>query len=120
MRLLKQIVVIVWIFFGLMLITPRDATGDNQDLSPKELFKQNCRVCHEKESPNGEYSPMSLTQDQWKNFFKNKFTEKHKEAVLKKENKKLLEYLTTKNIETIKKYCIDHAADSEQPQTCSE
>ena len=120
MRLIKPIIVIIWAFLGMMVMMTTNVTGDNKDLTPKELYKQNCRVCHEKESPNGEYSPLSLTQDQWKAFFKNKFNEKHKDVVLKSENKKLLEYLTTKNIETIKKYCVDHAADSEQPQTCSE
>lgn len=120
MRLIKSIIVVVWTFLGLFFVTTTNVTGDNKDLTPKELYKQNCRVCHEKDSPNGEYSPMSLTQDQWKAFFKNKFNAKHKDVVLTRENKKLLEFLTTKNIETIQKYCVDHAADSEQPQTCSE
>lgn len=120
MKFIKPIIVVIWALFGLLFVTATDVTGDNKDLTPKELFKQNCRVCHEKDSPNGEYSPMSFTQDQWKAFFKNKFSDKHKDAVLTRENKKLLEYLTTKNIETLQKYCVDHAADSEQPQTCSE
>ena len=120
MKLIKLFIVVIWSMFSLVYLTTANVTDDNKDLSPKELFKQNCRVCHEKDSPNGEYSPMSLTQDQWKAFFKNKFNAKHKEVVLTRENKKLLEYLTTKNIETIQKYCVDHAADSEQPQTCSE
>lgn len=120
MRVLKQIVVFTWIFLGFLAFNTKIVTSDTKEPSAKELFKQNCRVCHEKDSVNGEYSPMSLTQDQWKAFFKNKFAEKHKDVVLKRENKKLLEFLTTKNIETIQKYCVDHAADSEQPQTCSE
>jgi hypothetical protein len=39
---------------------------------------------------------------------------------LPQQNKKLLEMLTPLQIEKIQKFCVDHAADSEQPQTCSE
>lgn len=117
MKILKQIVVVIWVFLGFTLYWAPGVTGGDNG---KELFKQNCRVCHEKDSPNGEYTPMSLTQDQWKAFFKNKFAATHKEVVLEREKKKLLEFLTTQNIVTIQKYCVDHAADSEQPQTCSE
>jgi hypothetical protein len=120
MKRLKLTIIVFWVISGISLTTSFDVTASGDKDTGKELFKQNCRVCHEKNSPNGEYSPLSLTQDQWKSFFKNKFAEKHKDVVLQSANKKLLEYLTAKNIETIQKYCVDHAADSEQPQTCSE
>lgn len=120
MSLLKKAVVCGWILLGLALLSnTRSVSGIAKD-DGKELYKQNCRVCHEKGSPNGEYSPMSLTQDQWKAFFKNKFETRHKDLILEREKKKLLEFLTPENIQTIQKYCVDHAADSEQPQTCSE
>ena len=120
MKLLKQMVAISWIFLVAMLISTQGITYDGKEESGKDLYKQNCKVCHEKDSLNGEYTPMSLTQDQWKAFFKNKLTAKHKDVVLTREKKKLLEYLTTPQIEKIQKFCVDHAADSEQPQTCSE
>lgn len=85
----------------------------------KDLYKQNCRVCHDKGSANGEYSPMSLIQDQWKAFFKNKLAAAHKDAKAPGGTGKLLEVLTPEQIQAIQKFCVDHAADSEQPQTCS-
>ncbi len=100
----------------LMLSGP---AGVAQSKSGKDLYKQNCRVCHEKSSPNGEYSPMSLTQDQWKNVFKNKLVPAHKQVSLPGMNQKLLELLTPEQLKAIEKFAVDHAADSEQPQTCS-
>jgi hypothetical protein len=120
MKSLKQLIVIAWVFLLTMLISMGHVTRDDKSESGKDLYKQDCRVCHDKGSPNGEYTPMSLTQDQWKAFFKNKFTTKHKDVILPQQNKKLLEMLTPLQIEKIQKFCVDHAADSEQPQTCSE
>ena len=104
---------------ALAFLTFGAPTSSAQGKNGKDLYKQNCRVCHEKNSPNGEYSPMSLTQDQWKNFFKNGFVPRHKEAILPGLNKKLFETLTPEQLKAIEKYAVDHAADSEQPQTCS-
>lgn len=120
MKPLKKIIIVLWVAFFAVLMTVGGTEGVLAEQSGKDLFKQNCRVCHEKDSPNGEYSPLSLTQDQWRAFFKNKFEARHKDLILEREKKKLLEFLTTKQIEVIQKYCVDHAADSEQPQTCSE
>ncbi len=90
------------------------------DKSPdgKTLYKQDCRVCHDKGSSNGEYSPMSMIQDQWSTFFKARLAASHKEVKMPGTDKKLLEVLTPDQIKTIQKFCVDHAADSEQPQTC--
>jgi hypothetical protein len=120
MKFVKQSLVIIWVFLVFILISPAPVTGDDKKLSGKQLYKQDCRVCHEEGSPHGEYTPMSLTQNQWKKVFKEKFTAAHKDVVLPRVNKKLLDYLTEKNLKKIKKFCVDHAADSEQPQTCSE
>ena len=90
-----------------------------QSKSGKELYKQNCRVCHEKNSANGEYTPLSLTQDQWKSFFKTKLIQKHKEVRMPNQEMNVLDVLTPEQLKAIEKFTIDHAADSEQPQTCS-
>jgi len=84
----------------------------------KALYRENCKVCHDKGSKNGEYSPLTLIQDQWTEFFKSKFVNAHKDATLP-DGKKLLEKLSEDEIKTIRKFAIDHAADSEHPQTCS-
>lgn len=120
MRIIKLLVIALWIAFVAMISTVTPVSGDDKKENGKDLYKMDCKVCHEKGSPNGEYTPMSLTQEQWKKFFDNKFAATHKEVVLKAENKKLLEFLTPEQISKIKKFCVDHAADSEQPQTCSE
>lgn len=96
-------------------------SGFTADKAPngKDLYKQNCRVCHEKGSKNGEFTPMSLIQDQWKAFFKDKLVPMHKDVSVPSQTTKLLEALTPEQVKAIEKFCVDHAADSEQPQTCS-
>jgi hypothetical protein len=120
MRYIKQIIIIIWVLLVVVFMSSASAVGDEKEKSGKELYKQDCRVCHLPDSPNGDFTPMSLTQDQWKEFFKDKFEATHKDVVLKREEKKLLEYLTPDKLKEIKKFCVKHAADSEQPQTCSD
>lgn len=120
MKIAKLLTVALWIVFIAMTSTATRVSYDGKKENGKDLYKVNCKVCHEKGSPNGEYTPMSLTQDQWKKFFDEKLATTHKDVLLKAENKKLLEFLTKEQVTKIKKFCVDHAADSEQPQTCSE
>lgn len=84
----------------------------------KALFRSNCKVCHDKGSPHKQYTPMTLTQDQWRRFFTSKLATSHKSAVLPGSSKKLLESLTPEQMKAIQRFAIDHAADSEQPATC--
>ncbi len=107
------------ILAGAMVLAAAGALAGDKPGDPKNLYKQNCRVCHDKGSPNGEYSPLTLIQDQWSSFFKDKFAAAHKDAVLPGRSEKLLDVLTPAQLKAIQKFCIDHAADSEQPQTCS-
>ena len=84
----------------------------------KALYKGNCKVCHDKGSKNGVYTPMTLTQDQWRRFFTTKLATSHKSAVHPTGGKKLFDLLTPEQIKAIQRFCVDHAADSEQPATC--
>ena len=84
----------------------------------KELYRANCHGCHDKGSSNGYYAPMTLTQDQWRTFFKLRLIPSHKNVTEPKSGKKLLEFLTPDGLKAIQRFCIDHAADSEQPATC--
>jgi cytochrome c5 len=84
----------------------------------KTLYRNNCKVCHDKGSASGTYSPMTLTQDQWKKFFTGKLIPAHQSVVHPTSNKKLLESLTPDEMKAIQNFCVDHAADSEQPATC--
>ena len=84
----------------------------------KSLYRNNCKVCHEKGSKNGVYTPMTLTQDQWRKFYSAKLIPAHKSVVDQKTGKKVLESLSPEQMKSIQRFCIDHAADSEQPATC--
>ena len=87
-------------------------------LNGKELYRNNCKVCHDKGSPHGQYTPMSMAQAQWRAFFTTKLAASHKTVVHPKTGKKLLESLTPEELKAIQRFAIDHAADSEQPATC--
>ena len=93
-------------------------TATAQNLNGKELYRNNCKVCHDKGSPNGQYTPMTLTQDQWKKVFTVKLVPAHKNALNPKTGGKVLEELTPDQLKAIQKFAVDHAADSEQPATC--
>lgn len=83
------------------------------------LFKDYCKPCHAANSPHGEVTPMTLIQDQWERFFKEKLVPSHKELVDGNHGgKKVLEVITPEMLQKIKKFAIDHAADSEHPMTC--
>ena len=100
------------------LLVAASALAAAQTANGKELYRNNCKVCHDKGSPQGQYSPMTLTQDQWRAFFKLKLLSSHKNVVHPKTGGKLLEQLTPDQIKAIQRFAIDHAADSEQPATC--
>jgi len=85
----------------------------------KELYKTQCKVCHLEGSEAGEYTPMSLIMDQWDEFFDETFTETHKTVpALDDKDKKVTDILDKDMIKKLRKFCVDHAADSEQPMTC--
>lgn len=85
--------------------------------SGQDLYKTHCKSCHAAGSAHGEYTPMTLIQDQWERFFKEKYAAKHAAAQLP-DGHKVLEAITPEMLARIKKFAVDHAADSEQPMTC--
>ena len=92
---------------------------DPAKMNGKELFRTYCKGCHAAKSEYGEYTPMSLIMDQWDEFYDETLAETHKE--LSDEvtgGKPLPEFLTKDMIKKLRKFCVDHAADSEQPMTC--
>jgi len=93
---------------------PKDGQRTGQ-----QLYKEYCKGCHLADSPNGEYTPMSLIQDQWKDFFDTKLVPAH-EAVVDPahEGKKVLDLMTPEETKVLRDWTIDHAADSEHPMTC--
>jgi cytochrome c5 len=85
----------------------------------KTLFREYCKPCHAPNSAAGEVTPMTLIQEQWERFFKEKLVPSHKDLVDQQHGgKKVLDVITPEMLEKIKKFSIDHAADSEHPMTC--
>ena len=84
----------------------------------KKMFRENCHVCHDKGSKYKQYTPMSMTQAQWRKFFATKLVASHKSAIHPVTKKNLLQSLTPEEMKALQRFAIDHAADSEQPATC--
>jgi mono/diheme cytochrome c family protein len=97
---------------GLLHAAGEKATG-------KDLFKAHCRTCHGPKGPAKEVTPMTLIQEQWERFFKDKFASTHAAAMdPARGGKPVPETIPAEDLEKIKQFAIDHAADSEQPSTC--
>ena len=84
-----------------------------------DLYKEYCKPCHEADSDNGEYTPMTLIQDQWERFFDKKYVDSHSGVTdPAHDNKPVTEAISEESLKMIKIFAVDHAADSEQPMTC--
>lgn len=95
------------------------AVAGKKKVSGQDLYKEYCKPCHQQDSENGEYTPMTLIQDQWQRFFDEKYEPTH--STVKDPNHGDLvvtEAITAEDLETLKEWTIDHAADSEHPMTC--
>ena len=92
--------------------------ADPADMDGKTLFRTYCKTCHGPGAEAGEYSPLELIMDQWDEVFDG-IDESHAEAVLEStDGKSVPEFLGGKLLDKIRKFCVDHAADSEEPMTC--
>lgn len=110
------------LFLAAGAATAADGTPTAEKAKPldgKELYKNNCKVCHGAKAAAGEYTPMSLIQEQWEEFFAKTFAETHAGvAAPGGTDKKVTDAIDAPMLEAIRKFCVDHAADSEQPMTC--
>lgn len=103
---------------GTALADETTAGNPLADMSGKDLYKNACKPCHTEDADGGEYTPMSLIQEQWDEFF-DAIGETHAETTCPADDeKKLLDVLDKDLLKKIRKFCVDHAADSEQPMTC--
>ena len=85
----------------------------------QRLYREHCRHCHDDGSEFGEYTPMTLIQAQWERFFDKKFERKHRKVADEKfGGKPVTEAISPEDLEKIRRFSIDHAADTDQPMTC--
>ena len=89
------------------------------EMDGKEIYKGLCKSCHGPDADAGEYTPMDLIMEQWDEFFQDTFAETHKDLTCPKDDSaKLTDILSKDILKKVQKFCVDHAADSEQPMTC--
>ena len=84
-----------------------------------DLYKEYCKPCHTEDSEHGEYMPMTLIMDQWERFFDEKYEETHSGVKdPNHDNLAVTEAISPEDLEKIKKFAIEGAADGEHPMTC--
>ena len=77
----------------------------------KFYMKKSCKPCHAaKTSEGGLVTPVTKTQAQWKEYFKEN---KHNKGT-----QKLTDVLSADKLEHVEAFCVAHASDSPQPETC--
>lgn len=105
---MKQIVkgALVLAMVALFASTALSAEGGNPRKG-KHLFKKSCKECHSAGGVGGEMTPMTKTTKQWDRFFQDL-----------KHNPEGLKGLSEQDLKDIQQFLYDHAADSDQPQTC--
>ena len=79
------------------------------DSKGKYFYKKTCKECHGKDGDGGEVTPISKTIKQWERFFKKA---KHGDE------ETLLDVTDEEKLIHIKTFLMNHAADSDQPETC--
>lgn len=113
---MKRFVIITMVLAfaaAVTLIALGDPLMAGEKANPKKgkfLFKNRCKECHWPDKAGGDVTPIFYTQKQWESFFsKGKYLRKMDN--LDKE-------FTAEDLGHIQQYLIEHAADSDQPETC--
>jgi Cytochrome c len=104
--------------FLLALLAASAAARAAKEPTGQEVYKEHCKSCHGPDAKAGEYAPLTLTQEQWERFFDKKFQPSHKNVVDEKHGGKVPDVITPEMLKKIRKFAVDHAADSESPATC--
>ena len=76
----------------------------------KYLWKTKCRTCHVQDGEGGDLSPSTKTIKFWTGFF----DQKNSNPVIEQKCKKF----PAKDLRDIRQHLIEHAKDSDQPETC--
>ncbi len=123
---MKKLITLVILTTVLLTVTAVMAEEKEMDhaaklaeMDGKAIFKNVCKSCHAEDADAGEYTPMTLIMEQWDEFFQDLYLDTHKDATCPSdETQKLTDVLTKDALKKVQKFCVDHAADSEQPMTC--
>lgn len=75
----------------------------------KYLYKKTCKSCHVAGGGGKAMTPLSKTQAQWDRYFQKGDHPKKGEA---------WKALSPQDVKDIQQFLFDHAADSDQPETC--
>ena len=107
-------------FAGILALCLAGLAGAQKpDADGQALYREYCKGCHTADSPNGEYTPMTLISVQWERFFDRKYERTHKDVIDEAHGgKPVTETISPEVLEAIRQFSIDHAADSESPMTC--
>ncbi len=116
---LKIVLLTLVFLLGACVVLAEEKAETEKPLTGKDLYKSHCKPCHLEDSDGGEYTPMTLIQEQWEEFFDDLWIETHETVVCPKdETKKVTDMWDADMLKAVRKFCVDHAADSEQPMTC--
>ncbi len=108
-----------WLAVAGALVVAGAAAAADKRADGKALYKEYCKPCHGPNAAAGEVTPMSLIGEQWERFFAEKLVPSHQQLVDPAHgNRPVLEVITPEMLDTLKKFVIEHAADSEHPMTC--
>ena len=106
----KFLFIAVVFFLIISFVSVAVAIEGGDPRTGKKLMKNKCKVCHEAGGQGGKLTPLSKTMSQWDRFFRK---DKHKK------DPKSFEHFSKKDRLDINQYLYNHAADSDQPQTCN-
>jgi len=106
---IKFQLLIAALFLTALFVSMAGAIEGGDTKRGKVLMKNKCKVCHDEGSQGGKLTPLSKTMSQWDRFFKR---DKHKDYP------KGFEGFSEQDLLDVNQYLYDHAADSDQPQTC--
>lgn len=85
------------------------AVNEGNPRKGRFLYQKNCRTCHGEGGEAARLSPSSKTQAQWQRFF---------ERDGHKKNSGAWERFSPQDLEDLKVYLHDSAADSPKPESC--
>lgn len=94
---------------GVLIATLAVASSGGNPKKGKYLYKKSCKSCHGDGTEGKKLTPLSKTQAQWNRFFEK---DKHKDKA------DAWTQFGEQDLKDIQQFLFDHAADSDQPETC--